>query len=84
MPFPELPVREKTNGDRDYPYKRSEDAARSILKYWTIDPDQSKIIIFALVDDWFESQEFCGLDRIKSSVLPDFTLIAGTILNAGQ
>jgi Uma2 family endonuclease len=86
MPPPQLVVEVvspgKENEDRDYRYKRSEYAARGILEYWVIDPQQEQVMVLTLVDGLYETQVFQGSDRILSSTFPDLVLTAAQILQA--
>ncbi|MEM6448562.1 MAG: Uma2 family endonuclease, partial [Cyanobacteria bacterium P01_D01_bin.123] len=53
MPPPQLVVEVVSPGpenrDRDYRYKRSEYAARGIVEYWIVDPQQQKVTVLELV-----------------------------------
>lgn len=84
MPSPVLVVEVvspgKTNRDRDYRYKRSEYAARGILEYWIIDPEDSKVTVLSLVDGLYESAVFENEQRIVSTVLREFSLTAANVL----
>lgn len=84
MPSPALVVEVvspgKTNEDRDYRYKRSEYAARGILEYWIVDPQNSKITILSLVDGLYEESIFESEQTIASKVVPQFSRTAADIL----
>ena len=84
MPPPELIVEVvspgKTNQERDYRYKRSEYAARGVLEYWIIDPEQQKITVFTLVSGFYEPVEFSGEMPIQSR-FSQLQLTANQILN---
>ena len=49
-----------TNENRDYRFKRSEYAARGVLEYWAINPDENKITIFTLVNGFYEESIYTG------------------------
>ncbi|GAB1543790.1 Uma2 family endonuclease [Scytonema sp. NUACC21] len=70
MPPPELIIEVvspgKTNEDRDYRFKRSEYAARAVPEYWAIDPEKRKIIVYKLVDGFYEAEEYTGNVLIQS------------------
>lgn len=84
MPSPALVVEVvspgKANEDRDYRYKRSEYAARGILEYWIVDPQNSKITILSLVDGLYEESIFESEQTIASKVVPQFSQTAADIL----
>ncbi len=58
MPPPDLIVEVVspglTNEQRDYRYKRSEYAARGVPEYWAVDPEESKVTVFTLVNGFYE------------------------------
>jgi len=73
-----------TNEARDYRYKRSEYAARSIAEYWIVDPQQAQITILTLVAGLYEEAVFKGNDRLVSSTLPNLDLTPAQVLQAGD
>ncbi len=73
-----------TNEARDYRYKRSEYAARSIAEYWIVDPQQAQITILTLVAGLYEEAVFKGNDRLLSATLPNLTLTPAQVLQAGD
>ena len=85
MPSPALVVEVvspgKANEDRDYRYKRSEYAARGIVEYWIVDPQNSKITILSLVDGLYEETIFEGDRAINSNVLLQLSLTAAQIFS---
>ena len=72
-----------TNEARDYRYKRSEYAARSIAEYWIVDPQQAQITVLTLVAGLYEEAVFKGNDRLISSTLPNLDLTPAQVLQAG-
>lgn len=72
-----------TNEARDYRYKRSEYAARSIAEYWVVDPQQAQITVLTLVAGLYEEAVFKGNDRLISSTLPNLDLTPAQVLQAG-
>jgi Uma2 family endonuclease len=62
------------NEERDYRYKRSEYAARSIAEYWIVDPQQMQITVLTLVSGLYEEAVFRGSDRLVSATLPQLEL----------
>jgi len=73
-----------TNEARDYRYKRSEYAARSIAEYWIVDPQQAQITVLTLVAGLYEEAVFKGNDRLVSSTLPNLDLTPAQVLQAGD
>ncbi|NJR63511.1 MAG: Uma2 family endonuclease [Cyanobacteria bacterium CRU_2_1] len=63
-----------TNRLRDYRHKRTEYAARCILEYWIIDPQEQQITVCNWVDGAYEDRVFKGSDRIESEVIQAFAL----------
>ena len=72
-----------TNEARDYRYKRSEYAARSIAEYWVVDPQQAQITVLTLVAGLYEEAVFKGNDRLISSTLPNLDLTPAQVIQAG-
>lgn len=70
MPPPDLIVEVvspgSTNENRDYLWKRSEYAARRVLEYWAIAPEESKVIVFTLVNGFYEEAVYTGDMMIQS------------------
>jgi Uma2 family endonuclease len=87
MPPPQLVVEVVSPGqkniDRDYRYKRSECAARGIEEYWVVDPLQSLVTIFQLVNGLYELEEFRGEDCLRSGLFSGLSLTAQQVLVAG-
>jgi Uma2 family endonuclease len=88
MPPPALVVEVvspgKINEDRDYRYKRSEYAARGILEYWIVDPQQEKVTILTLVDGLYEEIIYQGEETLVSGILTNLTLTAQDIFAAAN
>ena len=70
MPPPDLIVEVvspgSTNENRDYNLKRSEYAARHVPEYWAIDPSESKITVFTLVNGRYEEAVYTNEMLIQS------------------
>jgi Uma2 family endonuclease len=75
MPPPALVIEIVSPGSineaRDYRYKRSEYAARSIAEYWIVDPQQAQITVLSLVAGLYEETTFRGDAALVSPSLPD-------------
>ncbi len=84
MPSPRLVVEVVSPGkkqqDRDYRYKRSEYAARSISEYWIVDPKQSQLMILTLVEGLYEEAVVSGEMKICSATFPNLDLTAAQVL----
>ena len=69
MPAPSLVVEVVSPGkeaeDRDYPYKRSEYAARGIPEYWIVDPIREQIVVLILIDGFYESTTYQKGDHFQ-------------------
>jgi Uma2 family endonuclease len=74
----------KINQDRDYRYKRSEYAARGILEYWIVDPQQEKVALLTLVDGLYEETIYQDNETIVSGILSNLTLTANEIFAAAN
>jgi Uma2 family endonuclease len=87
MPPPSLVVEivspGTANEEQDYRYKRSEYAARGIIKYWIVDPQQAQITILTLVAGLYEEAVFRGDDCLFSPTLPNLELTTAQVLQAG-
>lgn len=70
MPPPDLIVEVvspgSTNENRDYRWMRSEYAARRVLEYWAIAPEESKVTVFTLVNGFYEEAVYTGDMMIQS------------------
>lgn len=62
---------DRDNAARDYRYKRSEYAAREILEYWIVDPQESQITLLWLVEGLYEETVYREDEEIVSMVLPE-------------
>ncbi|NJR64044.1 MAG: Uma2 family endonuclease [Cyanobacteria bacterium CRU_2_1] len=72
MPPPDLIIEVvspgATNENRDYRFKRSEYAARSVPEYWAIDPDENKITLFTLINGFYEETVYTGETIVPSRI----------------
>ncbi|MCC5619979.1 Uma2 family endonuclease [Nostoc sp. CHAB 5715] len=60
----------QSNRDRDYVRKRKQYAARGVLEYWLIDPEEQAIAILQLSEGSYrEAGRFTGSTQIKSPEL---------------
>lgn len=73
----------KPNEERDYRYKRSEYAARGILEYWIVNPQQEKVTVLTLVAGLYEEAEYTGEMLIKSQ-FEALKLPTDQVLRAGR
>jgi len=70
------------NQVRDYRYKRSEYAARGVLEYWIVDPQQDKITVLLLVEGLYEETVYGLGDTIASHIIPELQIDVAAILQA--
>ncbi|MEM9512432.1 MAG: Uma2 family endonuclease [Cyanobacteria bacterium P01_E01_bin.48] len=86
MPPPKIVVEVVSPGpenrDRDYRYKRSEYAARSIAEYWIVDPQQQKVTVLELVSGFYEEKIFSGSEMLVSPSFDQLSLTAEKLLRA--
>ncbi|MEM9164637.1 MAG: Uma2 family endonuclease [Cyanobacteria bacterium P01_F01_bin.4] len=84
-PPPNLVVEVVSDSTRriDYRAKRAEYMVLGIAEYWIVDPDEAKITVLLLVDDWYEAAEYTGNALIQSDLFPELTLTATDILVGG-
>lgn len=66
--------------NRDYRYKRSEYAARGILEYWIVDPQQQRVTILEWVEGLYEEKVFTGDSAIASGLLGALELTVERLL----
>ena len=71
-----------TNRLRDYRHKRTEYAARRILEYWIVDPQEQQITVCKWVDGAYEDRVFKGSDRLESAVVQAFAPTAEQIFGS--
>lgn len=64
----------------DYRAKRVEYNVLSIPEYWVVDPLASKVTIFTLVEELYESAEFTGNQTLVSSIFPELQLTVEQIM----
>ncbi|MCD8489166.1 MAG: Uma2 family endonuclease [Desertifilum sp.] len=64
----------------DYRAKRVEYNVLSIPEYWVVDPLASKVTIFTLVEELYESAEFTGNQTLVSSIFPELQLTVDRII----
>jgi Uma2 family endonuclease len=90
MPAPRLVVEvvsssdtNQQSRDRDYVDKRREYAQREIPEYWIVDPMASVVLVLTLGDRDYQEQRFTGDEVLISSQLPELTLSAAQVLQAG-
>jgi Uma2 family endonuclease len=76
------PVRVSPNqSSRDYRYKRSEYAARSISEYWIVDPIREQVTVLEWVEGFYEEKVYAGDSAIASLVFADLKLSAVQVLH---
>jgi Uma2 family endonuclease len=65
---------------RDYPYKRSEYLARGISEYWIVDPQEAKITVLALVEEFYKESIYRGEEKINSQAVSKIEIKVSDIL----
>jgi Uma2 family endonuclease len=71
----------KANRDRDYRYKRSEYAARGIVEYWIVDPQESKVTVLLLDHGLYQENVYQNNDLIKSQLFPQLQLTTSKVFS---
>jgi Uma2 family endonuclease len=66
---------------RDYEEKPLEYANKGIREYWIVDPIESKVTVFQLVNGRYQERVFTGSQLIVSQVFSELTLRAQQILS---
>lgn len=66
---------------RDYEEKPLEYANKGIREYWIVDPIESKVTVFLLVNGRYRERVFTGSQLIVSQVFSELTLTAQQILS---
>ena len=55
-------------------------ARRGVLEYWLVDPENASVEVHILRDGHYELfQQAFGRDSVRSTILPDLTLVVATI-----
>lgn len=62
------------NRIRDYRHKHTEYAARCIIEYWIVDPQELQVTVCQWSDGAYEDRVFKGINPIESNVVPGFAL----------
>ncbi len=85
MPPPALVVEVvspgSSNRSRDYRYKRTEYAARQIMEYWIVDPEEQQITICKWIDGQYEDTIASREDCLPSEVVPAWGLTVAQIFS---
>lgn len=66
---------------QDYEKKPPEYANKGIKEYWIVDPIESKVTVFQLVNGRYRERVFTGSQRIVSHVFSELTLTVQQILS---
>lgn len=69
----------KVNRDRDYRYKKTEYAARGIVEYWIVDPQENKLTVLLLNEGLYEERIYKNEETIVSRLFPELQLSANKI-----
>ena len=68
----------------DYRAKRVEYNVLGIPEYWIVDPRESQVTVFRLVEDLYEGQKLVGGALVVSPTFPELRLTVDQILSAGE
>lgn len=74
----------ETTKTTDYRAKRVEYNVLSIPEYWVVDPLDSKVTVFTLVEELYEPAEFVGSSVLVSETFKELRLRAEQVLRAGE
>jgi Uma2 family endonuclease len=69
---------------RDYEWKASEYADRSIPEYWIVDPDREWVVVGTLHNGAYAFETFVRKQTIVSAAFPGLNLTAEQVLSAGR
>ncbi len=67
--------------ERDYKKKPLEYANKGIREYWIVDPLESKVTVFQLVNGRYRERVFTGSQPIVSHVFSELTVTVQQILS---
>ena len=85
MPPPALVVEVvspgSSNRSRDYRYKRTEYAARQIMEYWIVDPEEQQVTVCKWIDGQYEDTIASREDCLPSEVVPAWGLTVAQIFS---
>jgi Uma2 family endonuclease len=88
MPPPVLVVEVVSPGEanriRDYRYKHTEYAARSIAEYWIVDPELRQVTVCQWVEGQYEDCVVQGAESIRSAVIPALALAVDQLFALGH
>lgn len=86
MPPPALVIEVVSPGAanrlRDYRYKHTEYAARQIMEYWIVDPQEKQVTLCRWMDGAYEDEVLKGKDCLSSSIVPEFDLTVADMFSA--
>ena len=70
-----------TNRRRDYEWKRQQYEWWQIPEYWIIDRHRKQVVVFTLVNDVYQEQQYYKSDIVKSSIFPALQLSTSQLLS---
>lgn len=85
MPPPALVVEVvspgSSNRSRDFRHKRTEYAAREIMEYWIVDPENQQVTVCKWIDGQYEDTIASGETSLPSEVVPAWGLTVAQIFS---
>ncbi|MEL7067072.1 MAG: Uma2 family endonuclease [Cyanobacteria bacterium J06581_3] len=70
-----------TNRRCDYEWKRQQYEWWQIPEYWIIDRHRKQVVVFTLVNDVYQEQQYYKSDIVKSSIFPALQLSTSQLLS---
>ena len=64
----------------DYRSKKSEYSLLEIPEYWIVDPIEEKVTVCSLENQFYDTTEFKGEERVQSQTFPEFSLTVAQLV----
>ncbi|MEM1238297.1 MAG: Uma2 family endonuclease [Cyanobacteria bacterium P01_H01_bin.26] len=69
----------QANRDRDYRYKHTEYAARTVAEDWIVDPETRQVTICRWDNGMYEDTVYTEDETLQSALVPDFALTVNAV-----